>query len=157
MNDAPSPPAAAGTIKRRYTIPIAAPPARVWRELLDLEPYQRWTAAFHPGSTYEGRWALGEKIRFLSPSGDGMVAEIAELELHRSVSIRHLGFVAQGVEDTTSEAVRAWAPAYEDYTLEPVDAGTHLVIDIDVAPAWLDHMDALWPRALEALRAGCEG
>lgn len=86
-----------------------------------------------------------------------MVSEIAELELHRRVSIRHLGFVAQGVEDTTSEAVRAWAPAYEDYTLEPVDAGTHLVIDLDVAPAWLGPMDALWPRALEALRAGCEG
>jgi len=58
----------------------------------------------------------GERIQFLSPSGDGMVAEIAENRTNEFISIRQLGLIKKGVEDTESEAVRAWAPVYENYT-----------------------------------------
>ena len=61
-----------------------------------------------------------------------MVAEIAESRNNEFISIRHLGYVANGVEDTTSDAIRAWAPAYENYTFSAVPEGTTLVIDLDV-------------------------
>ena len=45
-----------------------------------------------------------------------MVSEIAENKPNEFISIRHLGYIANGIEDTQSEAIRAWAPAYENYT-----------------------------------------
>lgn len=138
--------------RQRFTIRIGAPVERVWRTMLDLDTYRDWTSPFCEGSTYEGSWAQGERIRFLAPSGDGMVAEIAENRLHACVSIRHLGMIHQGVEDTTSDAVRAWAPAFETYGFTAEGGGTRLDVDIDVLPEWADHMATTWPLALERLR-----
>jgi hypothetical protein len=81
-----------------------------------------------------------------------MLAEIAESREHEFISIRHLGFIANGIEDTTSEAIRAWAPAYENYTFQTVPGGTHLVVDQDVAAEWETFMNEAWPKALVLLK-----
>ena len=94
-----------GTQRIQFSTDIAAPVATVFRLMLDADGYRHWTQPFAEGSHYVGRWQAGEKIRFVSPSGDGMVSEIAELRPDKFVSIRHLGYVSQGVEDTQSEAV----------------------------------------------------
>ena len=57
---------------------------------------------------------------------------------------------------TDSEAARAWAPAYENYTFQPTDAGTRLVIDQDVTEEFADYMAEAWPKALEKLKNLCE-
>ena len=98
-----------------FEIAIRAPRARVWDIMLDPETYKAWTSAFCEGSYFVGSWDEGAKIQFLSPSGDGMTAVIAENRPHEFVSIRHLGVIEKGVEDTSSAKVRAWAPAYENY------------------------------------------
>lgn len=70
-----------------------------------------WTAAFCPDSYYEGGWNKGDKIRFIGEGENGekggMISEIAESRIHSFISIRHLGYFKNGVEDTTSEEVRA--------------------------------------------------
>jgi hypothetical protein len=104
------------TKRVQFSTEIAAPPARVVEVMTDPDTYRQWTAPFAEGSHFEGSWAQGERIRFLAPSGDGMVAEIAEHRPNEFISIRHLGMISDGVEDTESEEVRAWAPAYENYT-----------------------------------------
>lgn len=71
-------------------------------------------------------------IAFLSPSGDGMVADIAAFRPNEYISLRHLGWIVNGVEDTESEAVRAWAPAFENYTFQSVPEGTRPIVDQDV-------------------------
>ena len=86
-----------------------------------------------------------------------MVAEIAENRPNAFISIRHLGFIAKGVEDTSSEAVRSWAPAYENYTFEAVAGGTRVVVDQDVTAEFEHYMNEAWPRALASLKALCEG
>ena len=140
-------------VKRvQFTAAIDAPPATVWRHVTDPESYKRWTSAFAEGSRFEGSWEPGAKIRFLAPSGDGMVAEIAESRPNSFVSIRHLGMIANGVEDTTSQAVRAWAPAYENYTFLPTPQGTTMVVDQDVAAEWEEYMNEAWPKALAILK-----
>lgn len=99
-----------------FTVSIQAPRQLVWDTMLDPESYKTWTAAFCEGSYYVGSWDEGAKIQFLSPGGDGMTAVIAKSRRGEHVSIKHLGEVSQGVEDTTSDKVRAWAPAYENYS-----------------------------------------
>lgn len=140
------------SVKRvQFTASIKAPASVVWRHVTDPESYRRWTAAFTEGSRFEGSWEPGAKIRFLAPSGDGMVAEIAESRPSEYLSIRHLGFIANGIEDTTSEAVCAWAPACENYTFLPTPEGTKLVVDQEVAVEWEEHLSEAWPRALAIL------
>ncbi len=143
--------------RAQYSAVIAAPAARVYERMIDLESYKDWTSLFAEGSYYEGSWAQGQRIRFLSPGGEGMVAEIAENRLNEFISIRHLGMIANGVEDLDSETVRAWAPAYENYTFVTVPEGTRVVVDMDVAEAWMDFMNDAWPKALARLKAICEG
>ena len=84
-----------------------------------------------------------------------MVAEIAEHRPAEFVSIRHLGTIHNGVEDTTSEAVRAWAPCFDNYTFTDEAGGTCLHIDCEVFGTYEDWMKQTWPQALQALQAIC--
>jgi len=145
------------SLKRlQFSTIIAATPARVIERMTDHESYRQWTSAFADGSYFEGSWEQGRKIRFLSPSGDGMLSEIAEHRPMEFISIRHLGFIVDGVEDTASEAVRAWAPAYENYSFIPTAGGTRLVVDQDVTEEWESHLVDAWPKALAVLKTLCE-
>ena len=60
------------------------------------------------------------------------------------------------VEDTESEAVRAWAPAYENYTLAPLDGGTRILVDQDLDEKYVESMQKTWSKAFELLRQLCE-
>lgn len=141
----------------QFTANINAPVAVAWQHITSLESYKQWASAFAEGSYFEGSWDVGSKIRFLSPpSGDGMVAEIAENRKNEFISIRHLGFLSNGTEDTTSEAIRSWAPAYENYTLLSVQGGTRVLVNQDVAADWEEYLNQAWPKALKLLTELCE-
>lgn len=145
------------TMKRvQFRVTIRADAAVVWHHITDPESYRQWTSAFAEGSSFQGGWDAGSEIRFLSPSGDGMISEIAESRRNEFILIRHLGFISSGAEDTTSNAVRAWAPAYENYTLLSVPEGTRMVVDQDVSTEWEDHLSTAWPKALDRLKQLCE-
>ncbi|MCW5652933.1 SRPBCC domain-containing protein [Hydrogenophaga sp.] len=141
---------------QHFEIHIQAPRERVWAVMLQSPTYERWTRVFCEGSRYEGSWQQGEKIRFLGPDGQGMVSEIAEHRPAEFVSIRHLGLIEKGREDTTSEAVRAWAPCYENYTFTDEAGGTRLKVAADVFGGYEEMMASTWPRALDALKSLCE-
>ncbi len=81
-----------------------------------------------------------------------MVAEIVQNRKNEFISIRHLGYISNGVEDTTSESVRAWAPAYENYTFISVPEATKLVIELEVPSEWEQDMNEAWPKALALLK-----
>jgi len=139
-----------------FKVFIQFPVARVWDVMLGPETYMAWTAEFCEGSYFEGSWDQGEKIRFLAPGGDGMSAVIAENRLHEYISIRHLGEISKGVEDTESEKVRAWAPAYENYTFRAEKNGTEVRVNVDVTPEFEEYMLKTYPKALGRLKALCE-
>lgn len=142
---------------QHFDIHIQAPRERVWATMLQSPTYEQWTSAFCEGSRFEGSWKQGETIRFLGPGGNGMVSEIAEHRPAEFVSIRHLGFIENGQDDTTSDAVRAWAPCHENYTATDENGGTRLRVDTDVFGEYEDMMATTWPRALQSLKALCEG
>lgn len=144
------------TQRLQFITEIAAPPEQVSACMTALDSYRDWTSAFCEGSTYEGSWTPGARIRFLAPNGDGMVAEIAEHQPGVFISIRHLGWVVKGADDLDSDSVRAWAPAYENYTFKAVPGGTQLVVDQDMTGDYVDYMQRTWPLALARLKALCE-
>lgn len=144
--------------KLHFSIVIDAPREQVYSKMLDKPTYQQWTEEFAHGSTYEGSWEQGAKIRFIDPSGGGMLSEIAENRPNEFVSIRHVGMIgSDGVEDTTSDAVKAWTPAFENYTFTDKDGGTEVVVDMDASDEWAGMMGEMWPHALERFKRLCEG
>lgn len=144
------------TQRLHFHITINAPRNVVWDTMLAPDTYRDWTSAFCEGSYYEGSWTQGSRIRFLSPDGDGMCSEIAESRLHDSISIRHLGYINKGVEDTTSDAIRQWAPAFENYHFTDNGSSTTLHVEQDVTAEFEPYMKDAWPRALERLKIICE-
>ncbi len=140
-----------------FSVDIHSPRARVWDTLIDPEGYRQWTAPFAEGSTFSGSWDAGARILFLSPSGQGMLSEIAENRLHEFISIRHIGQIDNGVEDTSSPAVQAWAPAFENYAFSDIDTGTRIRVDVDIPDEYAAYMNEKFPLALAALKALCEG
>lgn len=140
-----------------FSIDIAAPRGDVWDAMLSPEGYRTWTAAFMEGSYFEGSWEQGQTIRFLSPTGEGMVSVIDESRRGEHVAIRHIGEVSAGVDDTTSPDVRAWAPASEKYSFNDADGGTRVTVEIDTLPGHEQFLRDAFPRALSLLKALCEG
>ena len=139
-----------------FEIAINAPRAVAWTSMLGAESYKAWTSQFCEGSYFVGSWDKGAKIQFLAPSGDGMSAVIAENTLHEYVSIRHIGMIENGVEDTTSEKVRAWAPAYENYRFVDAPGGCRVIVTLDTASEWEQYMLDTYPKALARLKELCE-
>jgi hypothetical protein len=140
----------------RFAIQIDSPRQVVWAAMIEPETYKDWTAEFGVGSYFEGSWEKGERIRFLTPDGTGMTSIIDEHRPHDFISIRHLGFIKDGIEDTESEEVRRWAPSFENYTFTDVGSSTEINVALDVPPEWEDDMLQMWPKALVRLKTICE-
>ncbi|EKE19672.1 MAG: hypothetical protein ACD_8C00124G0021 [uncultured bacterium] len=140
---------------------INAPVQKVWDTMLDLETYKQWTKAFEPTSYYEGSWEKGSKMKFLGKGESGMLSEIAENIPQKFISIRHLGLVTNGVEDTISEEAKKWSQGTENYTFVEKGSQTLLKIDLELKSSeGIKEMTVvfgdMWPRALKKLKEMCE-
>lgn len=137
-------------------ITINAPAQKVWDTMLAGETYRKWTSAFAEGSHYKGSWKQGEKMLFLDPEGTGMVSVVAELRPHEFISLKHIGIIQDGIEDTESEEAKKWAPAFENYTFEEVNGKTKLSIDMDILDEFEEMFTEMWDNALIKLKALAE-
>lgn len=142
--------------KLHFSITINAPKEKVWYNMLNDATYRQWTEAFMPGSYFEGSWDQGADIKFLGPSEKGgvggMVARIKENRPFEFVSIEHLGVIEDGRVDTTSEAVKNWAGALENYTFKETNGATEVLVDIDTSEEHAKMFEDLWPKALQKLK-----
>lgn len=140
----------------QYTILINANKGTVWDTMLNDKTYRQWTTAFHEGSFYEGTWEKGTEIRFLGPGEDGklggMYSKIKENKKHEFISIEHLGMVADGVIDTTSDEVKKWAPSFENYTFSEKGNQTELKVEMQIDSNYKSMFDKMWPNALKLLK-----
>jgi len=78
----------------KYQIHILAPVSSVYDTMLglsDKSTYREWTAMFSPTSSYQGSWASGSKILFVSTDDKGelagMVSRILEKKPNKFCSI----------------------------------------------------------------------
>lgn len=138
--------------KLHFTKVINATPEKVWDVLWGRETYPQWTSAFAEGSNVETDWKEGSKVLFGDGKGNGMVSRIAVSRPNEYMSFEHLGMLTNGVEDTTSEQVKDWAGAKENYTLKKVDGKTELLIDMDINDEYKDMFTQMWPNALENVK-----
>lgn len=143
--------------KMNFNISINASPEKVWDILWKDETYRKWTSAFAEGSYAVTDWKEGSKVLFLSPGGDGMVGRIAASTPHEFMSIEHLGEVKDGVEDTTSDKVKGWAGAHENYTLKKTGEGTELQVEMDTTDEFTAMFSNIWPVALQNVKELSEG
>lgn len=142
--------------KLHFSITISAPKEKVWKTMLDDATYREWTQPFSSGSYYTGDWSVGSKILFLAPGEggklSGMVSRIKENLPYEFVSIEHLDVVENGIEDTTSEKVKAWTGALENYTLTETNGATELIVDTDTDAENEKMFLDMWPIALLKLK-----
>ena len=143
--------------KLHFSTTIDAPTKKVWDTMLNDATYREWTRPFNAGgSWFEGDWSQGSKILFLGPGEGGelggMVSRINENRPYEYVSIEHLGFIQDGKEDTTSDAVKKWLPAFENYTFNERDGQTEVVVDMDSGEEHQQMFKESWPRALAKLK-----
>jgi len=138
--------------KITFLTSINAPKEKVWRVMLEDATYRQWTSAFQEGSYAVTDWAANSKALFLTPEGHGMVSRIVAHRPSEFLSIEHLGTVKKGVEDTTSEEVKGWAGAYENYTLKEVNGVSTLTVEMDTTDEFLKFFEDTWPKALNKLK-----
>ncbi|MGJ4751751.1 hypothetical protein [Leptospira kmetyi] len=144
-----------------FNISIHADVKTVWKKMLEDKTYRLWTKEFHEGSYYEGTWEKGTEIRFVGPDDNGalqgMFSKVQENIPYKFISILHLGLIVDGVVDTESEAVKKWAPSFENYTFQEESNGnTKLTVEMQIAEEYKDMFQEMWPRALKALKTLCE-
>lgn len=135
-----------------FSIRIHAPKEKVWDTMLQDESYREWTSVFSEGSYYEGSWEEGSKILFLNPTGSGMVSRVVQNRPYEFVSVEHLGFVKDGVEDLDSEEVKAMAGAHENYTFRETEGITEVSVDTDTNDEYKAMFEDIWPKALLKLK-----
>ncbi len=134
--------------KIKFSIEINSTPERVWHALWDDANYRRWTSAFTEGSYAESDWKEGGKIKFLAPSGSGMVSRIAKLIPNEFMSFEHLGEIKEGVEDYSA----SWSGVFENYTLSELDGVTLLEATIDMDSKYVDYFNDIFPKALAVVK-----
>jgi hypothetical protein len=142
--------------KLNFSTNINAPKEKVWQTLWEDSTYRKWTAPFAEGSYAITDWNEGSKVLFLDGSGRGMVSKVAINKPNEYMSFEHLGEVKDGVEDTTSDAIKAWAGARENYTLKEDKGVTTLSIDMDMDEKHKQYFVDTWPKALEQLKVLAE-
>jgi uncharacterized protein YndB with AHSA1/START domain len=135
-----------------FSITIHAPKEDVWRAMLEDATYRQWTSAFQEGSYAVTDWKQGSKALFLTPDGNGMVSRIVAHRPNEFLSIKHLGTVKNGIEDTESKEGKSWAGALENYTLREKDGASTLTVEMDVSDQYESYFKEKWPKALSKLR-----
>jgi len=136
-----------------YKIVISASAKKVWETMLDKENYKKWVAKSWPDSSYEGKWAKGEKMKFIGPDGGGTLAEFVEVKPYEKILARHIAVLGPGgVEDRTSDVAKGWIGTTEEYRFSETKGKTTLTVTMETTPDWAKMFDDGWPAALEELK-----
>ncbi len=139
--------------KLNFSISINAPKEKVWKTLWDEASYRKWTSAFSEGSyAVTDNWKEGSEVKFLDPKGSGMVSKVVTNRANEYMSFEHLGELKDGVEDRSSERVKQWAGAKENYILKEENGVTSLSIEMDISDEYKNMFMEMWPRALEQVK-----
>ncbi len=135
-----------------FTTKINATREKVWDVLLNDETYRIWASEFMPGSYADTDWKEGSKALFLGTDGSGMVSRIEKNIPNEYISIQHLGFVKDGIEDVTSDKVKEWSGAHENYTLKEINGMTEVLVEMDSNDEFKEYFSSTWPKALEKVK-----
>jgi hypothetical protein len=136
-----------------FKVNIKASQDTVWQSLWLPENYKIWTNPFCEGSYYKtDSFTEGNKIHLLTPSGEGMHSIIEHLEENRILAFKHMGELKNFEETPMSPETEIWSGATESYTLNKIDSGTELIVNVDTLEKYIDFMNNTFPLALQELK-----
>jgi uncharacterized protein YndB with AHSA1/START domain len=135
-----------------FDIHIKAPASTVWQVLWSDTTYRRWTSAFCEGSYAVSDWQLGSRVHFMTPDGNGMYADIAELIPNERMAFRHLGEILNAQEQAFDTTHSNWESALEAYTLQETDGHTHLSVSVDTLSEYSGAFETMFPKALALVK-----
>lgn len=127
-------------------IEINAPAEKVWQVLWNKDYYEKWAAAFTPGSHYIGDLKQGGRIKFLDPHNNGMESDVASLTKNREVTFHHLHELEAGKEG------KSLGNMQEKYSLNEQDGITTLSLTSDMPDEYFSEMDASTTKALQTIK-----
>ena len=138
----------------QFTKDINAPIQKVWDTLWNETTYSQWTNAFNPngGSMLQTDWEVGGRTLFLDGKGNGMVSTIRTKNEPYDIVFEHLGEVADGKEDTTSDKVKSWAGSLEEYHLSESNGITTLKASVQIGEEWEEMMNNGFTVGLEEVK-----
>lgn len=143
--------------KLEFKTKIAASAEEVWKIMLDPVTYKKWTNVSWPGSTYKGKWKLGEEIRFEGEGGGGTMAKINEFRPYEYLLAEHVAVInADGSLDRESEIAKGWIGTTESYTFTEKNGQTELKVEMQTSPGWEKMFNDGWSDALKELKRLCE-
>ena len=135
-----------------FKIRIKASAEKVWKVLWDDETYRKWSGSFCEGSYAVSDWNQGDKIHFMSPSGEGMNSIIEKKIENEYMAFKHIGELKDFKELPIDEETKKWSGAMETYRLTPDDGFTDLVTQVDVVEKYIDYFKEAFPRGLEMVK-----
>lgn len=134
--------------KIKFSITIRAPKEKVWQSLWEDANYRKWTSAFAKGSHAVTDWKEGSKVLFLDDKGDGMFSTVEKNLPNEYMSIKHLGILKDGKEQTGT----SWGNAHENYSLSERSGITTLDVEMDSTPDFKEYLEETWPKAFDLLQ-----
>ena len=140
--------------KLHFETTIKASRQRIWNVLWDDATYRQWTSAFKEGSYAVSDWKEGSRIKFLSPTGEGMYSQIERLVPWEFMSFRHLGEIRDGKEQPwhKDQDTEGWNGAHENYTLTEMDGHTKLIVEINSTDEFVSYLNDVFPKALAKVK-----
>jgi len=145
-----------GIEKLIFELEIYASPEIVWEKLWKDENYTVWTTPFCEGSYLKGDLNQGNRVHFLSPSGEGMYSDVAFRNENKLMMFKHIGMVKDLEELPLDEETATWTGSYENYRLSEIPTGTMLKVEVDTIADFKSYMEAKFPLALKRLKEICE-
>ncbi len=145
-----------GIEKLIFELEIYASPEIVWDKLWKDENYTVWTSPFCEGSYLKGDLNQGNRVHFLSPSGEGMYSDVAFRIDNKLMMFKHIGMVKDLEELPLDEETETWTGSYENYRLSEIPTGTMLKVEVDTIANFKSYMEEKFPPALKRLKEICE-
>lgn len=133
-------------------IVINAPKEKVRHVLLDDETYRIRCAEFMPGSHVVTDRQKGSEARFLSAEGSGLLGVISENKPNEYLAITYQGMVNNNIDDTESDAAKAFKGATETYTLSDDNGAIHLHVEAEMDEQRYDDMNTARDRAMSKIK-----
>jgi uncharacterized protein YndB with AHSA1/START domain len=130
---------------------IQADPSYIWRMMWSKNTFPLWMSPMGEGHFYEPALIQGERIKWLTPNGDGMFGIVEELVPNQKIVFKHQGWIQNGalLLDEPFES-------FEIYQLSFDGKNTVVELAVDTFPEYVELMQEKYPLVLDQLEILCQ-
>lgn len=135
-----------------FNIEINATPEKIWKVLWDDTTYRDWVSVFCEGTYAISNWNEGDKIHFLSPTGEGMNSIIDKKIENQFMAFKHISEVKDFKEMSIDAATQEWTGGMEIYELIQNNNTTTLYVKMDCLEKYIEYFSTTFPKGLERVK-----